>query len=243
MKFRGLPNNPTADPDVFLPLSERQTTIAMLIRSSVDPSNLAGAVRTSIREVDSSIAVYQVATMSERLEPVNRAVEIFKLDDGSLRGTRVDVGLDWLVRSNGLHGAAANARVRHPHRNGCDHWRGRRHGRPQRHAAGGRRHYDRCRLSGRNGPVAGRSFVRHQRHRSTNFLGGGCNTCRRGAGSLLSACSTRITSGSDNSIAVRVAVIIHIAMRLADRYWWRDEPGLRLPDRLPVQVKPLPPDR
>src|SRR5262245_64637573 len=72
MKYRGLPENPTADPDVFLPFSDRQREVAILIRSSQDPSGLAAAARAAAREVDPSITIYQIATMSER---VGRALE------------------------------------------------------------------------------------------------------------------------------------------------------------------------
>ena len=67
MKYRGVPNNPTADPDVFLPFSERQRNIAILVRTSLDPKDLSGAVRAAIREVDPAIPVYNIATMSERV--------------------------------------------------------------------------------------------------------------------------------------------------------------------------------
>jgi predicted permease len=72
MKYRGLPENPTADPDVFLPFSDRQREVAILIRSSQDPSGLAAAARAAAREVDPSITIYEIATMSER---VGRAIE------------------------------------------------------------------------------------------------------------------------------------------------------------------------
>jgi putative ABC transport system permease protein len=72
MKYRGLPENPTADPDVFLPFSDRQREVAILIRSSRDPSGLAAATRAAAREVDPSITIYEIATMSEL---VGRAIE------------------------------------------------------------------------------------------------------------------------------------------------------------------------
>jgi predicted permease len=72
MKYRGLPENPTADPDVFLPFSDRQREVAILIRSSQDPSGLAAAARAAAREIDPSITIYEIATMSER---VGRAIE------------------------------------------------------------------------------------------------------------------------------------------------------------------------
>src|SRR5262249_52048151 len=72
MKYRGLPENPTADPDVFLPFSDRQREVAILIPSSQGPSGLAAAARAAAREVDPSITIYGIATMSER---VRRAIE------------------------------------------------------------------------------------------------------------------------------------------------------------------------
>jgi putative ABC transport system permease protein len=65
MKYRGLPNNPTADPDVFLPFLERQRNFVLLVRSPLDPASLAPSVRTVLREVDSSTIVYSISTMQE----------------------------------------------------------------------------------------------------------------------------------------------------------------------------------
>ncbi|HEV2690602.1 MAG TPA: FtsX-like permease family protein, partial [Bryobacteraceae bacterium] len=67
MKYRGLPNNPTADPDIFLPLSDRQRDILLVVRTSVDPHGVATAVRNAIHQVDKSVPVYDIATMSERM--------------------------------------------------------------------------------------------------------------------------------------------------------------------------------
>jgi hypothetical protein len=69
---RGLPENPTADPDIFLPFSDRRRNVAVVIRSSLDPANLTAAVRAAVREIDPSIVTYEVATMSQR---VSRAIE------------------------------------------------------------------------------------------------------------------------------------------------------------------------
>lgn len=72
MKYRGLPANPTADPDIFFPFSDRQRNVAILIRSAIDPSSLGRAVRATVRELDPAIPVYEVATMSDRFA---RAIE------------------------------------------------------------------------------------------------------------------------------------------------------------------------
>ena len=47
MKYRGLPDNPTADPDVFLPFSDSRRNVAILIRSSLNPSSLGDAARAA----------------------------------------------------------------------------------------------------------------------------------------------------------------------------------------------------
>ena len=67
MKFRGLPNNPTADPDIFLPFARPPSAVSMLVRTASDPAHLAGAVRRAIYEVDSSVVISDVSTMKERI--------------------------------------------------------------------------------------------------------------------------------------------------------------------------------
>jgi putative ABC transport system permease protein len=67
MKYRGLPNNPTADPDIYRPLQDQERDILLLVRTSLDPGSLSTAVRSAIHEVDKTIPIYDVATMSERI--------------------------------------------------------------------------------------------------------------------------------------------------------------------------------
>jgi predicted permease len=65
MKYRGLPENPTPDPDVFLPFSERQRTFTLLVRTPLDPAVLAPSVRRVLRETDPTTVVFNVSTMQE----------------------------------------------------------------------------------------------------------------------------------------------------------------------------------
>jgi len=67
MKYRGLPNNPTSDPDIYRPLPDRERDIVLLVRTSLDPGGLSAAVRGAIHEIDRTIPVYNVATMAERI--------------------------------------------------------------------------------------------------------------------------------------------------------------------------------
>jgi predicted permease len=41
MKYRGLPNNPTADPDIYGPWSDEERDILLVIRTALDPAGLA----------------------------------------------------------------------------------------------------------------------------------------------------------------------------------------------------------
>jgi putative ABC transport system permease protein len=67
MKYRGLPNNPTADPDIFRPWSEEERDIVLLLRTAGDPAALATPVQNAIHEIDKTIPIYAVATMEERI--------------------------------------------------------------------------------------------------------------------------------------------------------------------------------
>jgi predicted permease len=64
MKYRSLPENPTDDPDMFLPFSEREQTFSLLVRTSADPSSLTGPVRRALGEADPGIVTYEINTMS-----------------------------------------------------------------------------------------------------------------------------------------------------------------------------------
>jgi putative ABC transport system permease protein len=65
VKYRGLPENPTADPDFYLPFADRNALIGLVVRTTVPPASIAPAVRAAIRSADPSIPVYSVATMDE----------------------------------------------------------------------------------------------------------------------------------------------------------------------------------
>jgi ABC-type antimicrobial peptide transport system permease subunit len=67
MKYRGLPNNPSADPDIYRPMSDRQRDILLVVRTALDPASLTGTVRRAIHEMDSTIPIYNIATMAERI--------------------------------------------------------------------------------------------------------------------------------------------------------------------------------
>jgi len=67
VKYRGLPSNPTGDPDIYLPFVERNSQYALALRTSGPPLSLAAPVRALIQSVDRSIPVYAVATMEDQI--------------------------------------------------------------------------------------------------------------------------------------------------------------------------------
>jgi putative ABC transport system permease protein len=64
MKYCALPNNPTSDPDVFFPFTERRG-FALLVRTPLDPASLAPAVRKVVRDSEPGAVIYNVTTMTE----------------------------------------------------------------------------------------------------------------------------------------------------------------------------------
>src|SRR6185503_12682307 len=65
VKYRGLPDNPTADPDLYMPFADRNAQVALAVRGSVPPSSLVAPIRAVIRSVDTSIPIYAVAPMDD----------------------------------------------------------------------------------------------------------------------------------------------------------------------------------
>ena len=98
MKYRDLPENPTSDPDIFLPFGDGRRNIAILIRSSQDPTKLAAAARDAVREIDPSILIYEVSTTTERF---NKAIERPRFAGWMMT---VFAGLALLLASVGLYG-------------------------------------------------------------------------------------------------------------------------------------------
>ena len=67
VKYRGLPENPTADPDLYFPFIDRSQQVSLVVRTSGDPASLVPSVRQTIRDVDPGIPVFGVFTMAERI--------------------------------------------------------------------------------------------------------------------------------------------------------------------------------
>ena len=64
VKYRGLPENPTTDPDLYLPYIDRATQ-GVVVRTRVEPSSLAPAVRAAIRVGNASILTFNAQTLAD----------------------------------------------------------------------------------------------------------------------------------------------------------------------------------
>jgi putative ABC transport system permease protein len=64
VKYRGLPENPTRDPDLYLPYVDRATQ-GVVVRTRVEPSSLAPAIRAAIRDGSASILTFNARTLAD----------------------------------------------------------------------------------------------------------------------------------------------------------------------------------
>jgi putative ABC transport system permease protein len=67
VKYRGLPKNPTGDPDLYFPFAERARTFALFVRVGTDPSLLVAPLRSELHDIDSAMTIYDVTPMLKRI--------------------------------------------------------------------------------------------------------------------------------------------------------------------------------
>lgn len=63
--LRGIPQNPTPDPDIFMPFNARARGFAVLLRSTGDPGGLARAAANTLGRRDAGIAVFNVTELKD----------------------------------------------------------------------------------------------------------------------------------------------------------------------------------
>ena len=61
--FDGIARNPTADPDLYLPLVQRPRNFAALLRSDGNLASAAGAARAILQKAEPGVAVFDVQTL------------------------------------------------------------------------------------------------------------------------------------------------------------------------------------
>jgi predicted permease len=65
MKYRGLPRNPTADPDLFEVFNEGSRDFSVLVRTSLEPAAMLSGIRTALQQADPTILIYNAGTLEE----------------------------------------------------------------------------------------------------------------------------------------------------------------------------------
>jgi predicted permease len=68
VKYRGLPDNPTRDPDLYFPFLDRTAQVSLVLRTAVDAGSLVPAVRQAIRDVNANVPVFAVAVMRDAVD-------------------------------------------------------------------------------------------------------------------------------------------------------------------------------
>jgi predicted permease len=66
--LRGIPRNPTADPDWYLPLAETTRVIAVLLRTDGDVTTLAGPARAALQRINPGVAVFNVQPLRDLVD-------------------------------------------------------------------------------------------------------------------------------------------------------------------------------
>jgi predicted permease len=67
LKYRGVPQNPTADPDLFQVFNERSRDFSVLARTAIDPTAMLSAIRASLLQTDPSILIYGAGTLDDMM--------------------------------------------------------------------------------------------------------------------------------------------------------------------------------
>jgi putative ABC transport system permease protein len=67
VRYRRVSGEVDRDPDVYVPFGDNNAQIALAIRTAVPPASVIAPVREAIRAANATIAVYDVATMAERI--------------------------------------------------------------------------------------------------------------------------------------------------------------------------------
>ena len=66
--LRGIPQNPTQDPDIFLPFNERSRGFAVMLKTTADPSSLIKPAIELMRRRDAGVAVFSAQPLSHLVD-------------------------------------------------------------------------------------------------------------------------------------------------------------------------------
>ena len=62
--LRGIPRNPTDDPDLYFPFSQRSRGFAVLLRTDGDPTAVAGPARAVLQQASPGLAIFGVRPLA-----------------------------------------------------------------------------------------------------------------------------------------------------------------------------------
>jgi predicted permease len=91
--LRGIPQNPTADPDIFLPFNERSRGFAVLLRTSADPSSLIRPATDLMRRREPGIAVFAAQPLTDLVDQQLAASRFLTWLTGVFAGTALTLAI------------------------------------------------------------------------------------------------------------------------------------------------------
>jgi putative ABC transport system permease protein len=92
-KTRGIPDNPTPDPDIYFTYERFGGAPGLLIRSEIEPSSLTSAVVGEIKRLDKLAVVSSVATMEALIRPRTARSRFLSILSGVFSGLALALAL------------------------------------------------------------------------------------------------------------------------------------------------------
>ncbi len=91
--LRGIPQNPTRDPDIFFPFNGRARGFVVMLKTAGDPASLARPVADLLSRRDAGIAVFGVQTLDERVQQQLSASRFLTWLTGVFAGTALTLAI------------------------------------------------------------------------------------------------------------------------------------------------------
>jgi predicted lysophospholipase L1 biosynthesis ABC-type transport system permease subunit len=91
--FRGIPRNPTADPDLFIRLNVQPTSFAVMLRTPGDPNALIAPLRDLVRRLEPRAALFGERTLGSLVDEELAAAKFLSWLTGSLAALAVTLAV------------------------------------------------------------------------------------------------------------------------------------------------------
>jgi predicted permease len=91
--LRGIPQNPTPDPDIFLPFNERSRGFAVLLRANTDPASLIRPATELMRRREAGIAVFAAQPLRDLVDQQLAASRFLTWLTGVFAGTALTLAI------------------------------------------------------------------------------------------------------------------------------------------------------